>query len=107
VPCLDRGKGDAEHDLTLERPRELGLRVTVSQADAIQVSVRPRLLGHDGCEFESAFDSGELISIHLCRFGSIRARITSRHGTAVEAECINDWPFRSLQATFRQRMSGS
>ena len=81
-------------DPTLERPRELGMRVMVSRADGSGVAVRLRLLGYDGCEFESVFQftAGELISIHLYRMGSIRARITSRQGNVVEAEFVKDCP---------------
>lgn len=81
-------------DPTLERPRELGMRVMVSRADGSGVAVRMRLLGFEGCEFESdlQFATGELISIHLYRMGSIRARITSRHAEVIKAEFLKDCP---------------
>ena len=81
-------------DPTLERPRELGTRVMVGRADGSGVAVRLRLLGYEGCEFDSVcqFNPGELISIHLYRMGSIRARVTSRHAGVVEAEFVKDCP---------------
>jgi len=47
-----------------------------------------RLLGYDGCEFESAahFANGEQISIHIYRMGWIRARVLSQRSGVVEAE---------------------
>ena len=81
-------------DLTPDRPRELGTQVMVSGADGTGVAVRLRLLAYDRCEFESAFQftTGELISIHLYRMGSIRARVTSQRGAVIEAEFVKDCP---------------
>lgn len=81
-------------DVTLEKPTEAGTQVTVCLLDGTKVPVRLRLLGYDGCEFESArrFAEGELISIRLYRMGSIRARIVSQQAKIVEAEFLNDCP---------------
>jgi hypothetical protein len=81
-------------DATLERPRELGTPTSVCRADGTEVSVRLRLLGYDGCEFESEnhFAIGERINIRLYRMGSIRARVTARQGSVIETEFLKDCP---------------
>lgn len=75
-------------DLTLERPSKVGARVTVCRPGGPDVAVRLRLLGYDGCEFESdqKFAAGEAVSIHIYRMGWIRARIISCLSGVVEAE---------------------
>lgn len=80
--------------LPLERSGETVSQVIISRSDGSDVSVRLRLLGYDGCEFESdrKFAVGELVSIHLYRMGSIRARIVSRNGRIVDAEFDNHSP---------------
>lgn len=80
-------------DATLERPCA-DTRVIVCRADGSETQVRMRLLGYDGCEFESdgRFAAGEQITIEIYRMGSIRARIASRHGRVFEAEFLNDCP---------------
>lgn len=78
------------HDLdqTLERPGDLAAQVRVSRRGGSEAPVRLRLLGYDGCEFESdqKFAVGEPVSIHIYRMGWIRARVVSRHRRIVEAE---------------------
>jgi hypothetical protein len=80
--------------LTLERPGAAASQVSVSGADGSEISVRLRLLGYDGCEFESdhPFAPGEPVAIHLYRMGRIRARIVSRRVNVVEAEFVKDCP---------------
>ena len=80
--------------LTLELPIEAATQVSVSLADGSEISVRLRLLGYNGCEFESdrAFSPGEPIGLHLYRMGSIRARVTSVHERVVEAEFMKECP---------------
>ncbi|MGN6849226.1 MAG: hypothetical protein ACTHJK_07095 [Sphingomicrobium sp.] len=80
--------------LALERSGEAVARVTVSRSDGSEVAVRLRLLGYDGCEFESdrKFAVGEQVSIHLYRMGSIRALIVSRHRKVIEARFDNHSP---------------
>ena len=80
--------------LTLERPRKTSAQVSVSRADGREVPVRLRLLGYDGCEFESdqPFAPGEQVGIHLYRMGCIRARVVSRNSRVVEAEFVKDCP---------------
>ena len=75
-------------DLTLERSFDTDTRVTVSRPDGSEAPARLRLLGYDGCEFEcdSDFALGERVCIRIYRMGSIRARITSRNASVVEAE---------------------
>jgi len=75
-------------DVTLERPDDPSTQVRVSRRGGSEAPVRLRLLGYDGCEFESdqKFAVGELVSIHIYRMGSIRARVVSRHRRIVEAE---------------------
>jgi hypothetical protein len=60
----------------------------VCRADGREVPVRLRLLGYDGCEFETddQFAVGERVNVRIFRMGSIRARIISRETTLVEAE---------------------
>jgi hypothetical protein len=79
-------------DVTLERPRASELRI--SRLDGPEIPVRLRLLGYEGCEFESdqAFAEGEQVRIHLHGMGSIRARITSRANGIVGAEFDKDCP---------------
>jgi hypothetical protein len=74
-------------DLTREEPCEAAAQVRVSRLDGSEVTVRLRLLGYDGCEFESehGFEPGEEVSIHLYRMGWIRARIESQQSCVVEA----------------------
>lgn len=80
--------------LTLERPKEAAARINVSRADGSEISVRLRLLGYEGCEFESdhPFDPGERVGIHLYRMGCIRARVISRQAKVVEAEFVKECP---------------
>jgi hypothetical protein len=80
--------------LTLERPGKAAAQVSVSRADGSDISVRLRLLGYDGCEFESdhPFAPGEPITIHLYRMGCIRARIVSRQARVVAAEFVKECP---------------
>ena len=80
--------------MTLDRPSETGSRVTVCRRDGSEAPARLRLLGFDGCEFETDSDlsPGEQVNIHIYRMGSIRARITSRHERVVEATFENDCP---------------
>jgi len=75
-------------DLTWEEPCEAAAQVRVSRLDGSEVPVRLRLLGYDGCEFESdhGFATGEQVSIHIYRMGWIRARIASQDSGVVEAE---------------------
>ena len=77
-----------EGHLTLERADDAGGPVTVSRRDGSEIPVRLRLLGYDGCEFESdkRFALGEQVSIHLYRMGWIRAHVVSRHQHVIEAE---------------------
>jgi hypothetical protein len=80
--------------LTSEQPGKAATLVSVSRADGSEISVHLRLLGYDGCEFESdhAFAPGEPIGIHLYRMGCIRARIVSRQASLVEAEFVKECP---------------
>lgn len=80
--------------LTLERRGKVATQVSVSRADGSEIFVRLRLLGYDGCEFESdhPFVSGELVGIHLYRMGCIRARIATRRANVVEAEFVKECP---------------
>lgn len=84
-----------KHDpnLTLERPSE-DTRVRVERSDGSEVPVKLRLLGYNGCEFETRdrFSVGERISIRIYRMGLIRARVVSRHRRIVEAEFVKDCP---------------
>jgi hypothetical protein len=84
------------HDVnvTVERPPDARAQVRVCRLDGSEVSVRLRLLGYDGCEFECSerFDTGEQISIHIYRMGWIRARILSLQSGIVEAEFDKDCP---------------
>lgn len=80
--------------LTFKRPHQATPQVRVSRGDGSQIPVRLRLLGYDGCEFESdlPFSQGEQVGIHLFRMGCIRARIVSREARIVEAEFVKDCP---------------
>ena len=80
--------------MTLDRPSHTDSRVTICRRDGSEAPARLRLLGFDGCEFESEFEfiPGEQVSIHIYRMGSIRARITSRHERVVEATFESECP---------------
>lgn len=80
--------------LTLERPGEATTQVSVSRADGSEVAVRLRLLGYEGCEFESdhAFSRGEQVGINLYRMGCIRARVVRMQARVVEAEFMKECP---------------
>ena len=80
--------------LTLERSAKATMRVRVSRADGSEAQVRLRLLGFNGCEFETdqVFVPGEQVGIHLYRMGCIRARIVSFQAQVVEAEFVKDCP---------------
>lgn len=81
-------------NLTLERPGDEDTEIRVEKRDGSEVPVKLRLLGYEGCEFESRrrFAPGETISIHIYRMGLIRARVTSCRKRIVEAEFIKDCP---------------
>ncbi|MFL6721819.1 MAG: hypothetical protein ACJ8FT_08475 [Sphingomonas sp.] len=83
-----------ETDATLERPGAAGAQVKLCRLDGSEVPVRLRLLGYDGCEFESShrFAAGERVSIHLYRMGWIRARIVSCQAKLVHAEFDKQCP---------------
>lgn len=74
-------------DLTPARPCDADTPVRVCRADGSEVAVRLRLLGYDGCEFESdeEFAPGEPVALHLYRMGCIRARVISREARVIEA----------------------
>jgi hypothetical protein len=74
-------------DLTFDRPGD-GAAMRVCRSDRSEVPVRLRLLGYDGCEFESEqqFAPGEPLRIHLFRMGWIRARVASVRCDVVEVE---------------------
>jgi hypothetical protein len=75
-------------DAMVTEPCEATADIKVSLVDGSEVPVRLRLLGFDGCEFETdhGFSPGERVSIHIYRMGWIRARIASRQARVVEAE---------------------
>jgi hypothetical protein len=81
-------------DVTLERACGAGANISVTRLDGSLVAVRLRLLGYEGCEFESdhRFAVGEQVSIHIYRMGWIRARITSRQSRIIEAEFDKECP---------------
>lgn len=81
-------------DLTLELPGDEDAHVRVEKRDGSGIPVKLRLLGYEGCEFESRrrFAPGERISIHIYRMGLIRARVTSCRKGVVEAEFVKDCP---------------
>lgn len=85
-----------KHDtnLTLERRGLENTQVRVERLDGSEVPVKLRLLGYDGCEFESRerFAEGERVSIHIYRMGLIRARVVSRRRRIIEAEFVKDCP---------------
>jgi hypothetical protein len=88
------GKAMRDLDVTLEMPPERTTQVRVSRRDGSEVPVRLRLLGYDGCEFESdqKLVVGEQVEIHIYRMGWIRARVVSRHRRIVEAEFDKQCP---------------
>jgi hypothetical protein len=75
-------------DLSLEWSCDVGAQVRVTRREGSEIPVRLRLLGYDGCEFESDEDfvPGEKVAIHIYRMGLIRARIVRCTQTVVEAE---------------------
>ena len=81
-------------DLTVAQPCDADAPVRVSRADGSEVAVRLRLLGYDGCEFESdlEFAPGEQLAVHFFRMGRIRARVVSREASVVEAAFDLDCP---------------
>ena len=83
-----------DFDLTLESPCDPGAQVRVSRTAGSEVPVRLRLLGYDGCEFESdeRFAAGEQVGIHIYRMGWIRARVVSSHLRTVVAEFVKESP---------------
>jgi hypothetical protein len=93
---LCRNPAMTMHDpiTTLDRSVTEDTRVRVARLDGSEVAVKLRLLGFDGCEFESRsrFDVGERISIRIYRMGLIRARVVSCHRRIVEAEFDKDCP---------------
>jgi len=80
--------------LTLERPGKAAAQISISRDDGSEIPVRLRLLGYDGCEFETdhPFVPGEPVGIRLYRMGCIRARIVSRQARVVEAEFVKECP---------------
>ena len=92
LPELAMTKHDS--NLTLGRPAQEDTRVRVERRDGTEMPVKLRLLGYDGCEFESRarFAVGEQISIHIYRMGLIRARVISCRRGVVEAEFVKDCP---------------
>lgn len=74
-------------DLTLARPCDANTPVRLYRANGSEATVRLRLLGYDGCEFESDedFTPGEPVALHLYRMGCIRARVVSREARVIEA----------------------
>lgn len=85
-----------KHDTKLAPGRAAydATQVRVARRDGTAVAVKLRLLGYDGCVFESRerFAVGELISIRVYRMGLIRARVLSRRWRVVEAEFVKDCP---------------
>ena len=81
-------------DRNLRRPDKSSAEITISRVDGSILTVRLRLLGYDGCEFESShsFAPAEQISIRIYRMGSIRARIVSQQSGVVEAEFVKESP---------------
>ena len=81
-------------DVTLESRSAARAEVKVCRLSGSEVAVHLRLLGYDGCEFESSekFVKGEQISIHVYRMGRIRARVLSQSRGIVEAEFDKDCP---------------
>lgn len=84
------------HDLDLGRELHGAEKapVRICLADGSELPAKLRLLAYDGCEFETKrkLAIGEAISLHIYRMGSIRARVTARHGKVVEAEFIHNSP---------------
>lgn len=81
-------------DSGLHKRAETSPQVKIRLPDGREIAVRLRLLGYDGCEFETRyrFKSGEQLSIHLFRMGWIRARVVSRRRGVVEAEFVKECP---------------
>ena len=79
-------------NLLLDRAEDAKTRIRVCRLDGSEVAIRLRLLGYDGCEFDSdePFAPNEQVSIHLYRMGWIRARITAAAAGVVEAEFAKD-----------------
>lgn len=84
------------HDLDLGREMHgaENAPVRICVADGSELPARLRLLGYEGCEFETRrrLEIGEQISLHLYRMGWIRARVIARRGRVVEAEFIHNSP---------------
>ncbi len=82
------------HDKLTSSADDADPQVRVSRLNGSETPVRLRLLGYDGCEFESDqdFAPGEQISLRIYRMGSIRARVVSCQETIVEAEFLKDCP---------------
>lgn len=83
-----------DFDVTLENPNDPAAQVRVSRNGGSEIPVRLRLLGYDGCEFESdeRFAAGEQVGIHIYRMGCIRARVVSRHRGIVITEFLRESP---------------
>jgi hypothetical protein len=81
-------------DLSPGWQRDAEAQVRVSRPDGFEAPVRLRLLGYDGCEFETdvAFSPGEEVRIHIYRMGSIRAHIISQQSRVVEIQFDRDCP---------------
>src|SRR5690349_8380857 len=91
-----RGDDAMIHDLNLGRQMHgaESAPVRIFVAGGTEIPARLRLLGYDGCEFEtkSRLKVGEAISVHIYRMGSIRARVIAQHSGIVEAEFIHNSP---------------
>ena len=81
-------------DWILRRPDTSSADTVICRTDGSTLTVRLRLLGYDGCEFESShhFAPGEQINVRIYRMGSIRARIVSQQSSVVEAEFVKESP---------------
>jgi hypothetical protein len=92
-PCFG-GDDVTYRDLALHERSDASAQVKVRRADTPEIPVRLRLLGYDGCEFETRhrFKPGEQVSIHLFRMGWIRARVVSCRAGVVEAEFVKECP---------------
>jgi hypothetical protein len=92
-PCF--GGGDVTYrDRALHQRSDASAQVKVRRAEGSEIPVRLRLLGYDGCEFETrrSFHPGEQVRIHLFRMGWIRARVVSCRAGVVEAEFVKECP---------------